>query len=289
LRFKLFIIIAIILFIIIYLSFNDHHVNSNAHIETSLNLSASDVSEEALVNNSKKNEVVRNIKISPSIATGGNRQLNNKTKNLSESVNNNQAEEIPQDLLMNMTKLFESAKSKNWNEFYSALDFLDLLDQESLNLALFQASLNNAPINILQDLLSRGALFSPEIINLLAMQNKLTLIKKLIPLGLNLYTTDKDGRSAIYYTLLNFNSKETFDYLISQNVNTQSIQEKLDPLDKALEYTIKNYSGIHYIDALIADGAQIQKSHKQYLEQIKLNNYPAYINIISKYKAFEDE
>ena len=288
LRFKLFIIIAIILSTIIYLTHEDNHVNSNAHIDTSLNIYDSDVSKNDIVLTSEKNEIIESIKKSPSIAPVENRQLRgkNKPKKAVESVNINETEDISQDLLINMNKLFESAKSKKWSEFYGAVDFLDTLDQGTLDLALFQASINDAPINIIKDLLSRGALFSPQIINMLAMQNKLNLIKKLVPLGLDIYTTDEHGRTAIYYTLLTFNSKQTFNYLISQNVSSKSIQNILDPLDKALEYTMGSNAGIYYIDILIDDGAQIQKSHKDYLEKIKHNNNQAYLEIISKHPEF---
>ncbi len=40
--------------------------------------------------------------------------------------------------------------------------------------------MNNAPIEIIENLLNKGALFSPEIINVLALKNNIKLMKQLI-------------------------------------------------------------------------------------------------------------
>ncbi len=186
----------------------------------------------------------------------------------------------PPEFIKNMTGLFKSAKEKNWDKFNNYVRYLEGEDQASLNLSLYQAIINNAPIKIIENLLNRGATFSKEIIGILALQNNLALIKRLIPLGLDIYTVDSNGQSAIYYTLVTFQSKKTFDYLINKNISMKPDKKGLTPLDKALKYAIKTSKAIYYIDKLITYGARINTHHKNLLQVIKSNNIETYLKII---------
>ncbi|WDE11401.1 hypothetical protein [Thalassomonas haliotis] len=179
---------------------------------------------------------------------------------------------ISTELNKNMQGLFESAQKADWEKFNSTVDFLESEDSNTLSLALFQAVLNNAPLTVIENLLSRGAVFIPQTAQMLALKNNVKLTKNLLSLGLDLHVVDQSGKNSLSHTLVSFQSKEMFDFLLVHNVNVKPNPNGLDPLDMALQYTLYNAQGIYYVRKLLEYGAPIESSHIQLLTQMKENN-----------------
>lgn len=171
--------------------------------------------------------------------------------------------------------LSSAASDKNWRAFDETLASLEHIDQNMLNLALLKAISSNAPFEIISSLLNNGAQFSAGIINTLALKNNVALTRKLIPLGMDLHALDRLGRNAINYTLLSFQSKEMFDFLISHGVSIKTNSEEPDALAMALSHTI-NYDATYYIQRLIDYGSPIESDHIQLLQEISKTNKPIY-------------
>ena len=186
---------------------------------------------------------------------------------------------ISDELNQNMQGLFESAQQADWGGFNNAVDFLELEDVNTLSLALFQAILNNAPFTIIENLLSRGAIFLPNTAQMLALRNNVRLTKDLLPLGLDLHVVDQTGKNALSHTLISFQSREMFDFLLTNNVDVKPSPNGLDPLDMALQYSVYNAQGIYYVKQLIAHGSPIESSHIQLLAQIQELNPKNYEKI----------
>ncbi|NQY35562.1 MAG: hypothetical protein HRT37_11435 [Alteromonadaceae bacterium] len=185
---------------------------------------------------------------------------------------------IPEELHTNMTGLFNSAKEKDWDKFKESVNWLDNIDSSMLNLALLQAVKYDAPFTLIENLLARGAVLTPQITQILALFNNITLAKKLLPFGLDLYTLDPSGQNAISQTLITLHSKEMFDFLLTQNVNVKPSPQGIDPLAQSLNHILNNkHIAVYYIEQLIRYGAPIENSHRQLLEKLKLKNPSAYI------------
>ncbi|WDE05854.1 hypothetical protein SG34_002655 [Thalassomonas viridans] len=179
---------------------------------------------------------------------------------------------IPDELNQNMQGLFESAQQADWESFNSTVDFLESEDGSILSMALFQAVLNNAPLTIIENLLHRGAIFFPNTAQMLALRNNVKLTKALLPLGLDLHAVDLSGKNSLSHTLVSFQSKEMFDFLLANNVDVKPSPNGLDPLDMALQYTLNNAQGVYYVKQLLAYGAPVESSHMQLFSQIQKQN-----------------
>ncbi|WDE05240.1 hypothetical protein SG34_028790 [Thalassomonas viridans] len=174
-----------------------------------------------------------------------------------------------------MTGLFKTAANHEWDNFVETITPLEDIDPKVLDLALLQAITNNAPFEIIEQLLNKGAQFSPGIIHSLALKNNVKLTKRLLPLGLNLHEIDHLGRNAVSYTLMAFQSREMFNFLLTHGVSVKPSRYGPDPLDASLKYSVKN-DAVYYVQKLIGYGAPIEKSHYQLVDQIKHNNVLVY-------------
>ena len=107
---------------------------------------------------------------------------------------------------------------------------------------------------------------------MLALRNNIKLTKELMPLGLDIHAVDSLGKNSLSHTLVSFQSKEMFDFLLASNVNVKPSSNGLDPLDMALQHTLKNAQGVYYVKQLLAYGAPIESSHIQLFSQIQKYN-----------------
>lgn len=191
-------------------------------------------------------------------------------------------DEKPVNLEKNMKTLFQSANDADWDSFNQSINILEMVEPALLDLALYQAILNNAPLPIIEDLLNRGAKFTPEVIQVLALNNSLELTKELIPLGLDIHKVNIEGDNAIKASLLLLNSRQMFDFLVANGVDTNLSTTSPDPLYLTLEHFInKKYIAGYYIEKLIALGAQVKNEHWRLLEKIKTEDRPGYVELIS--------
>lgn len=176
-----------------------------------------------------------------------------------------------------ITETYQAAKDGDWDNYIENAENLARLTPEYLNAALLNAVMHNAPLNIIESLINRGAVLSAETVLLLSVRNNITLTKQLVPLGLDLHGKDKSDKNGITYTLMTSPKKEMFDYLIEHNVTVKPNAEGNDPLDLALLLFLKNGSlMIYYVERLINFNAPIGSSHREIVNQIRLENIDGY-------------
>lgn len=185
------------------------------------------------------------------------------------------------ELDLNALKLYKdlarASSNKQWDNFSNTIDSLDIIDSNALQSALTLAITQNAPIDTIKALVYRGAIFTPEILSLLAHSNNVKLTKQLIPLGLDIHQRDIFHKTGIQNTLEFFNSKQMFDFLLANGVavNTPDSLGR-DALDMALMRLLENYDGLYYATQLLEHGARISTSHRYLLNQLKISNPNAY-------------
>lgn len=191
----------------------------------------------------------------------------------------NQAKPPSPEFAKNMMDIFRMSAKGDWESLLNSTSEAELVDPKILDIAMLQAISHNAPITVIQTLLARGAQFTPEMVSVLAMRNNLALIKQLIPLGLDIHAVDGLGKNAIHHTFTNFQSKETFDFLLANGVSVNSSTQGFDLLDLALQRTINHADGVYYVQKLMEFNAKVSTSHKEILETIRTQNPQAYEQI----------
>ena len=162
-------------------------------------------------------------------------------------------------------KLFELSNSGQWDEFLKFSKELNNGGDDLLNLALHQAISNNAPIFTIEELLNNGAEFQPTSIHVLTIKNNVNLTKEMIKYGLDIHGLNKNNENAIYTSLEYVNSKEMFDFLLSQGVSFND-DRQLSAIQKAVNLSMNNDEGFYFLKRLIENGAQFSESDNQKIE-----------------------
>lgn len=150
----------------------------------------------------------------------------------------------------------------------------------------------NASWEFIEKLLPHVDKLSPYLISGLSIHNRLDLIQKLIPYGLELDYQNYDGN--VLHTLAQFDrTSETLKFLLDQGVSTKSEFLGMDVLDTALarldnfNSTLKTPNGMPYftgpqdIALLLNAGAPIERSHIEKIQQLKTLNPDAYQALIA--------
>jgi len=173
--------------------------------------------------------------------------------------------------------LFEYSGEKRWDDFSHTVASLEEFNSETLHIALFQAIVDGAPIEVITALISRGAVIMPEALSILAQQNNVRLTKQLIPLGLDIHQKDGFYKTGIQNTLEFFKSRQMFDFLLANGVtvNTPASQGR-DALDLALMRLLENNDGLYYAMKLLEHGAVVANSHRELFTQLKTDKPQAY-------------
>jgi hypothetical protein len=150
----------------------------------------------------------------------------------------------------------------------------------------------NATWEFIEKLLPHVDQLSPYLISGLSIRNRLDLIQKLIPYGLQLDYQTHDGN--VLHTLAQFDrTSESLKFLLDQGVATKSAFLGVDVLDTALarldhfNSTLKTPNGAPYftgpqdIALLLNAGAPIERSHIEKIQQLKTLNPDAYQALIA--------
>lgn len=150
----------------------------------------------------------------------------------------------------------------------------------------------SATWEFIEKLLPHVDQLSPYLISGLSIRNRLDLIQKLIPYGLQLDYQSHNGN--VLQTLARFDrTSETMKFLLDQGVATKSDFLGLDVLDTMLarldnfDSTLKTPDGAPYftgpqdIALLLNAGAPIERSHIEKIQQLKTLNPDAYQALIA--------
>ena len=202
-------------------------------------------------------------------------KLEKMGKEAQEMINSG-ALEVDPEMMKNMEILLMASMKGEWDKFSKAVNSLDGTEEGMLDFSLFNAIVNDAPFNLINDLLNRGANLVPSIAPMLALKNNLPLMKKLVPYGLDLHGIDEQGKNALNHSLVHIGNKAMFDYLLVNNVSVKPSVRAVDPLDQALGHLQTQNDAIYYVDKLVSYGAPIEISHQQSQDIIKSKNPEGY-------------
>mgnify|MGYP000654265256 CR=1 FL=1 len=176
--------------------------------------------------------------------------------------------EVDPLMMQYMEDIFMVSESADWDKFIEAVNWFEINEPSVIQVALHQAIVNSADFEIITDLLDKGGEISSETAPLITTTNNLDLIKKLVPLGLDLHGIDSKGKNSLDHAMTMLPDREVFDYLLANNVSVKHDNQMMDALDKALNHAMYSQDAIYFVERLVKHGAPIELSHRQILEKI---------------------
>ncbi len=192
---------------------------------------------------------------------------------------------VMQEVDSKMTEIYRLANAGKWNEAVDQLNRLDMPEQDVATALLMLALNTNPDFAIIKQLLDRGGKLMPNAIGLLIVQDNADLAGKLLPFGLDIHYV-AGGYSTLARSVER-GALKMFKFLLEQGVEIDSHTPGFDALDIALrQFNIKT-TGLTYVSRLITAGANIELSHKQIVDQLKVHDMPAYFSLTSAHNELK--
>lgn len=170
----------------------------------------------------------------------------------------------------------EAANIKDWELFLEVSKKIKEMPEYVHPMTLTMAIRENAPQHVFEALLARGEAFLPQHLTRTAIGNKLELLKRLIPLGLNVHAELPNGDNVINILMKSLSSPQVFEFLLQQNVAIRPGSNGKDPLLAALDASLSNNKAVFYVSKLIENGVQPNAEHYSLVTRIKESNPKAY-------------
>ena len=211
--------------------------------------------------------------------------------------------------------LDEALMDNEWSEILSLADeafatfpFPDgVVDHETYYLYFLRTALDwGAPMDVVRALVDRtgGALPPDVIMTLVGSRNgSVAFAEELESLfGLDVHFVNDNGRNAVSEAVADFRTytgaglssadqrtMRWLDYLMSRSVTTKPSRFGLDPLDTVLLAILENPAaapvGVGVARLLIDNGAPIEPSHRQLVEQIRTADYDRFELLVDSIPA----
>lgn len=157
---------------------------------------------------------------------------------------NHPANEPDKELLSKIEiDMRESAKDDNWATFETLADEIeDYNPEHRYNFALYIALINNAPLEVIRNIVLKGGRFNYRHLFVIANRNHYENYHEYTSMGLNVHMTSPDGRNALHAAMHKFSKNFVFNYLLVDGV---------DPNVKLNEYTLIQRCLIHILKTKI--------------------------------------
>ena len=176
--------------------------------------------------------------------------------------------------------VFQSIQTGRWDQALATVERLieqDTSDESQQDTGYYDFLLSlavsqDAPAAFIQQLFDKGAKLADNVILSLAMGNKIAMAEQLLNHGLNLHYVDDNGKNAVSQSVLSSHRK-MFEFLTRHQVALESQTGQFDPLNYALQRIGKSLAAVAFVEQLIILGKQVDESHKQQLELIRIE-YP---------------
>ena len=196
---------------------------------------------------------------------------------------------------LKQVSLIGAADSGDWDAFLDIAFELELISDYELATSFSEAIRNNAPLWVFEDLINRGAHFNVSHLLMLASNNQLSLIKQLIPLGLDIHMVNTEGMNAVHAAIMPFSDTEVFNFLMEEKVRIDTKVAGLDPLARALtgmlgdlnsiisdrKVLFRHNKALYYARLLISAKANVTPDHFTIVNQMKETNPKSYQHIIN--------
>lgn len=182
-----------------------------------------------------------------------------------------------QEHLEYLDKAIKLSDEKSWDEFIQLLDSPSHENEKSLTVFLIQAIFRRAPLEVILDIVNRGALFTSDVYRALVFTDDTNLIELLRSYGLDIYMVDSEGRNGIFYSVQVLSSRQVFMYLIESGVDVLSSGDN-DALYYVLSQCQSGHDVNNIIKILIDKGAKIYTSHQSLINSLKISKKSCFLD-----------
>ncbi|WDE10771.1 hypothetical protein [Thalassomonas haliotis] len=162
------------------------------------------------------------------------------------------------------------------------LEYVELSEQEQLNVSFLFALLANADSQQLIKLIEQGAEIDPNIFATIINKCNVDVLQSLYRHGYNFHFVDSMGNNAIT-AAVGGKKLNSLNFLINIGVSPDPAKGLNAPLSKAISELYFYPEDIRYVDALVNGGATITDFHKQYVASFAKKKKELYTKLVTLY------
>ncbi|WP_028769168.1 hypothetical protein [Shewanella fidelis] len=169
------------------------------------------------------------------------------------------------------------------------MNFINSIRQvspEVLQIILYHALQQDAPLPVIIDLLNQGATLPGNTIFMLVIKGQSTKIIELQNYGLDIFYSEPSLGNSVNVAVMYKSKLSILNLLLHQGVSPEIRVNGLDPLDIALRDYFKNGKNIEVVSKLIEYDSAIELSHIQIVESKRESELEYYNNLVINIPAF---
>lgn len=189
-------------------------------------------------------------------------------------------DEETQSTIKLISQLNTLKKVQDWGSLINSYDNLDMKSKEILDILVGKAIVDDASLDVIVDLLSRGTEISGDHLSLLVVKRSLDDLKTLENYGLDITLFSSSNTNVYSHALLNTDRDRLFDYFVARQVPLEN-ERGGDVLMDVMERSARYEFGPRYVELLVQQsGARITEEHRRTLESLKDSNFDFYQKLI---------
>jgi hypothetical protein len=170
-----------------------------------------------------------------------------------------------------LQKISKLAEEQSWAEFEDLLAKPFFENTDSLNFILIVAINNNADLFTIEGIINRGAELNFDVLKTLIFRNDVRLIEVLQNYGLDIHSTDNEGKTALYYSVITRNSPDVFEYFLSSGVDFRRSDGGVTNHDirtKVLENCRSKYYPATYVEKILELDTNLDNEQRTLLDAL---------------------
>ncbi|GIU31861.1 hypothetical protein [Shewanella sp. MBTL60-007] len=183
-------------------------------------------------------------------------------------------------------EIYKLINNKDWGELMNFINSMQQISSEVLQIILYHALQQDAPLSVVIDLLNQGATLPGNTIFMLVIKGQLTKIIELQNYGLDIFYSEPSIGNSVNVAVKYKSKLSILNLLLHQGVSTDIRVNGLDPLDIALSDYFKNGKNIEVVSKLIEYDSAIELSHIQIVESNRESELEYYNNLVINIPIF---
>jgi len=186
-------------------------------------------------------------------------------------------------------RFHEQIKAGDWQQAMAEAqqqDGVEMEPQKELDAALTYSLVIGAELNVLLDLVERGAMLDVTMMTSVIKKGEPAFVDALYRHGYDFHYVNFLGENSVTEAVQH-NKLQILTYLINKGVSVKPMPYGEDPLDNALYKLKSSPYDLSYVNALINAGAPIEPSHKEVVQSFILSENELYRRLINKHPQLE--
>ncbi|MFT4924142.1 MAG: hypothetical protein ACI8WB_000220 [Phenylobacterium sp.] len=178
-------------------------------------------------------------------------------------------------------QIMQLAQQGKWPEVFQLLATLKSRQSEVRSALVYTAIISETDFVIIEQLLDGGTKLLESVMTPLISKNNVELARQLLPYGLDLNYVEM-GYSTLARSV-QWQALDMLKFLLVKGVPIDTDAQGFDSLDLALKQFDYKMTGFTYVSLLISAGANIELSHKQIVDELKVRDLEGYSRLTSQF------